>query len=549
MNQEYRTIKTPLYIERSPVLIKSAVLLLDQYTEETLVKFTLQNIYRKPIVEVNLQVTSYDIHHQQIDEPMNITIEGHQATRDVIFGEEEYSLGYVDADTITVKIINVIFEDGSMWQPQTDDNCRLIFLEQEDVSERLNRSQAQKYAEMTGIRSGLLPKKLSDLWICHCGHINRKEENFCHSCGKNYKQMSEALASCLLEPKAPSKPVEEVKAPPKEDPKVVMPPKHEEKQPEKKKFDIKIILIALVALAVGAGGAILWAKSREGDNSSTPIQIEQSSTEQSSIEYSYDVTNDNFTMKLFDTDVSWEANTQVTEEGTYMYEYTGGYPVNIQYLYFEISSGDNAESMCSTMAGESYTVRENTYGNNVFYSYGPVSDGSYYNYTNDPKGYVVMFMWQPLSGELTDRDFSVMENCLSTIEFTSGTTNDDDNNTTTTTTVDENKKKTKKQKIYTNNLDAEFIIPTSSTVKFKKKDLKGIKKEVLRMAINEIYARHGYIFTKNKAAAKHFNSLGWYQRALSYSSTTDQSKIKFSKVEKHNIKEMTKYKKSKGWTW
>lgn len=55
----------------------------------------------------------------------------------------------------------------------------------------------------------------------------------------------------------------------------------------------------------------------------------------------------------------------------------------------------------------------------------------------------------------------------------------------------------------------EYILPDSGTKKLKKSDLAGLSKEELRLARNEIYARHGRLF-QDQALQDYFDSQSWY---------------------------------------
>lgn len=53
--------------------------------------------------------------------------------------------------------------------------------------------------------------------------------------------------------------------------------------------------------------------------------------------------------------------------------------------------------------------------------------------------------------------------------------------------------------------ESEYVLPDSAKRKLKKSDLKGLSKEELRIARNEIYARHGRMFD-DKKLQKYFDS-------------------------------------------
>ena len=67
-----------------------------------------------------------------------------------------------------------------------------------------------------------------------------------------------------------------------------------------------------------------------------------------------------------------------------------------------------------------------------------------------------------------------------------------------------------------------------------------------RRAINEIYARHGYAFTKQENT-DFFNQYDWYKNMQKES---DMSVVagRFSSVEKANVEKLQAYEDSKGWS-
>lgn len=72
-----------------------------------------------------------------------------------------------------------------------------------------------------------------------------------------------------------------------------------------------------------------------------------------------------------------------------------------------------------------------------------------------------------------------------------------------------------------------FIISYSGDVFLDESDLKGLSKDDLRLARNEIYARHGYVF-QSKELQNYFGSQSWYEPNPSFDG-------KMTKWEKHNI--------------
>ena len=68
--------------------------------------------------------------------------------------------------------------------------------------------------------------------------------------------------------------------------------------------------------------------------------------------------------------------------------------------------------------------------------------------------------------------------------------------------------------------DSEWIFPDSSERLLTQADIEGMSKEQLRLARNEIYARHGRRFTSADLQA-YFNSRSWYNGTIAANAFTD----------------------------
>lgn len=73
----------------------------------------------------------------------------------------------------------------------------------------------------------------------------------------------------------------------------------------------------------------------------------------------------------------------------------------------------------------------------------------------------------------------------------------------------------------------EYILPESNKKVLGEEDIANLSKEQLRLARNEIYARHGYVF-KSEDLQKYFSSKSWYHENTSYDGS-------LSEVEKDNV--------------
>ena len=80
--------------------------------------------------------------------------------------------------------------------------------------------------------------------------------------------------------------------------------------------------------------------------------------------------------------------------------------------------------------------------------------------------------------------------------------------------------------------DAEYILPKSDKEKLTRADLEGLTKEQLRLARNEIYARHGMIFGVDDLD-KYFATKPWYKPTVSFKDFYDT--VEMSLIEEENV--------------
>lgn len=81
-------------------------------------------------------------------------------------------------------------------------------------------------------------------------------------------------------------------------------------------------------------------------------------------------------------------------------------------------------------------------------------------------------------------------------------------------------------------MDSEYILPNSNTQKLTRDDLKGLTKEELRLARNEIFARHGMIFGATDLT-EYFGSKSWYEPKVSFDEFYDVASM--TELEEANV--------------
>lgn len=130
---------------------------------------------------------------------------------------------------------------------------------------------------------------------------------------------------------------------------------------------------------------------------------------------------------------------------------------------------------------------------------------------------------------ITTRDNSVESNVVYKTGYVSEDENQDSDFTETESANDENTCNSvidnEPTPVDVGSLDYSVL----STRKLSDDELAGLTKEELRIARNEIYARHGYIFKSNDLR-EYFSSKSWYQPMYS-----DASSLSLNEFEIYNV--------------
>lgn len=90
--------------------------------------------------------------------------------------------------------------------------------------------------------------------------------------------------------------------------------------------------------------------------------------------------------------------------------------------------------------------------------------------------------------------------------------------------------------------NADYILPYSDSKYYKKKDLKKLTRQEVKLARNEIYARHGRRFTIDESVREYFEGKNWYQPTVD-----EVSDSEFNKYEIANRDLIIAYEKEKKW--
>lgn len=177
------TLPENLYTETSPVLIVAGALLKDGQTGKVLAQLKLKNISSKVIKALTVKLFPKDTTGQVLGDAIDFQYLDLHANRDDDFGSKT-PIPFADKTTRSFDVVvsRVIFSDNSEWN-ETDTAWESLCLQQKDISLSLNdeelfKEYQLKFGEVC--RYEVIQPK--DLWVCSCGHVNRKEEAECHHC-------------------------------------------------------------------------------------------------------------------------------------------------------------------------------------------------------------------------------------------------------------------------------------------------------------------------------------------------------------------------------
>lgn len=108
----------------------------------------------------------------------------------------------------------------------------------------------------------------------------------------------------------------------------------------------------------------------------------------------------------------------------------------------------------------------------------------------------------------------------------------------TEATTQAKKKETTEAKKEKESNQGDYILPDSSNKSLSAKDVSGLSKKELRLARNEIYARHGRKF-KDQELQAYFNGKSWYKGKIAPDDFIDEERL--TKLERQNIKLIESY--------
>lgn len=185
-----------LYAPSSPVIITAGALLKDTQTGKVLAQLKFKNINSKVIKAVTVSLLPRDTADQPLGEKETHQILDLAANRDSEFGQKT-PLYFSNNTTRAYQVIveEVVFSDNTVWK--TDGTPLSELPAQKAANETLVDAELEKQYKLEyGERANYMADTCFDLWRCHCGAINRSDEQVCHICSA---EKSSALSVSIVQ--------------------------------------------------------------------------------------------------------------------------------------------------------------------------------------------------------------------------------------------------------------------------------------------------------------------------------------------------------------
>lgn len=199
MERYSRLFRLPekLYTLGSPLLIAAGALLKDNQTGNILAQIKFRSLSNKKIKAVKVKIKAFDVSGAEVQ-----GVDGYQyldlsAARNAEFGQKT-AVTLPDSVTRSFSVVctSVIFSDNSAWK--AEQNAVWEPLPKQQSLENILGKLAQQYQRDTSSISRFVPVEYSDLWICSCGTVNKREEANCCSCRARKNLLFSALNTDTL---------------------------------------------------------------------------------------------------------------------------------------------------------------------------------------------------------------------------------------------------------------------------------------------------------------------------------------------------------------
>ena len=179
------------YMHDCPLLLKSGSLFEAGGTRHKYVVLVFRNLSMKKVISAEVELYAFDSGKIQVGGATTHHYAGETVGEGEEFGEnEEIRLSYDRTAMFVPLLVNVTFEDGSMWKNADHTLFRPLPRQEEAAGIFPLPELMKQYQIEINEEAVYLPRQIGDLWLCACGEINTEES--CRRCHATHEQVFRA---------------------------------------------------------------------------------------------------------------------------------------------------------------------------------------------------------------------------------------------------------------------------------------------------------------------------------------------------------------------
>ena len=179
------------YMHDCPLLLKSGSLFEVGGTRHKYVVLVFRNLSMKKVISAEVELYAFDSGKIQVGGATTHHYAGEDVGEGEEFGEnEEIRLSYDRTAMFVPLLVNVTFEDGSMWKNANHTLFRPLPRQEEAAGIFPLPELMKQYQIEINEEAVYLPRQIGDLWLCACGEINTEES--CRRCHATHEQVFRA---------------------------------------------------------------------------------------------------------------------------------------------------------------------------------------------------------------------------------------------------------------------------------------------------------------------------------------------------------------------
>ena len=179
------------YMHDCPLLLKSGSIFEAGGTRHKYVVLVFRNLSMKKVISAEVALYAFDSGKIQVGGATTHHYAGETVGEGEEFGEnEEIRLSYDRTAMFVPLLVNVTFEDGSMWKNANHTLFRPLPRQEEAAGIFPLPELMKQYQIEINEEAVYLPRQIGDLWLCACGEINTEES--CRRCHATHEQVFRA---------------------------------------------------------------------------------------------------------------------------------------------------------------------------------------------------------------------------------------------------------------------------------------------------------------------------------------------------------------------